>query len=113
MHSGLFSYTFINGAIWATVKISGDRITPENYHLKECWTWRPPGEKPWLVRAVLRFVYWMRHRKDRDASFSLNSHDDYPGSDQYPSDGASKRGADVNDVPRIPTPEPESFRRVF
>jgi AGZA family xanthine/uracil permease-like MFS transporter len=108
----LFSYTAINGAIWATVKISGDRLLPENYHLKECWTWRPPGEKPWLVRAIIRFTYWMRHRKDRDASFSLNSRDELPF--PFPgSDTASKNAADANDVPRIPTPEPEPFRRVF
>jgi AGZA family xanthine/uracil permease-like MFS transporter len=106
----LFSYTAINGAIWATVKISGDRLLPENYHLKECWTWRPPGEKPWLVRTIIRFTYWMRHRKDRDASFSLNSRDEFP----FPSsDTASKSAGGANDVPRIPTPEPEPFRRVF
>jgi AGZA family xanthine/uracil permease-like MFS transporter len=109
--SGLFTYTIINGAIWVVVKVSQNKLIPENYDLKEYWSWRPPGERPWIVRAVLRFIYWTRHRKDRSASFSLSSNDDVVTSDQYRSDTASKGAADIQDMPRVATPEP--FRLVY
>lgn len=111
MYSGLFTYTVINGSIWIVVKLSGETILPENYEMKQYWTWRPPGEKPWIVRAVFRLIYWAKHHKDRHASFSLNSGDDMGIAEQYPSDRASKAAADVKDTPRPTTPEP--FRRVY
>jgi AGZA family xanthine/uracil permease-like MFS transporter len=108
---GLFTYTVINGSIWIVVKLSGETIVPENYEMKQYWSWRPPGERPWIVRAVFRLIYWAKHRKDRAASFSLNSGDDMGLAEQYPSDRASKAATDVKDTPRPPSPEP--FRRVY
>ncbi len=107
MPSGLFTYTVINGSIWIVVKLSGDTIHPENYELKEYWSWKPPGEKPWIVRMAFRLMHWAKHRRDRNTSLSLNSGDDMGGVERY----ASKPAADVKDLPRAMSPEP--FRRVF
>jgi AGZA family xanthine/uracil permease-like MFS transporter len=106
--SGLFAYIVINGAIYIVVRLSGHTIVPENYELKEYWSWRPPGEKPWFARAVLRGIYWVRYRRDREASFSINSRDETFSAEHYrSSDTASK----AEDVPRITTPEP--LRQIF
>ena len=47
----MFLYTTINILVALTVRISGGRLEPENYDLKEYWTWKAPGKKPWCVRA--------------------------------------------------------------
>ncbi|KAK4148233.1 permease family-domain-containing protein [Dichotomopilus funicola] len=104
--AGILCYVVINGAIYVIVRLSGNTIVPQNYELKEYWTWRPPGERPWIVRVSMWGIDWVRHRRDREASFSLNSRDDFTGADRYRSDTASKGGAGADDVPRIPTPEP-------
>lgn len=111
MHSGLFTYTVLNGSVWIVAKISGDTIHPENYDLKEYWTWRPPGDKPWIMRMAFRFLYWTKHRKDRNASFSLNSGDDMGIAEQYRSDVATKAAADGKDTLRAMSPEP--LRRAY
>ncbi|KAI1070279.1 hypothetical protein LB507_010346 [Fusarium sp. FIESC RH6] len=49
--AGMFLYTTINILVAFTVRISGGRLEPENYDLKEYWTWKAPGKKPWYVRA--------------------------------------------------------------
>lgn len=49
--SGMFLYTTINLLISLTVRISGGRLEPENYDMKEYWTWKAPGRKPWYVRV--------------------------------------------------------------
>jgi AGZA family xanthine/uracil permease-like MFS transporter len=49
--SGMLLYTTINLLISLTVRISGGRIEPENYDMKEYWTWKAPGRKPWFVRV--------------------------------------------------------------
>lgn len=106
--SGLFAYIIVNGAIYIVVKVSGETITPEKYELKEYWSWRPPGDKPWIIRAVVRCIDWARYKKDRDTSFSLNSRDDAMSTEQYRSD-TSKDGQ----MPRISTLDPEPMRRMY
>ncbi|KAH7233446.1 permease family-domain-containing protein [Fusarium tricinctum] len=49
--AGMLLYTTINLLISLTVRISGGRIEPENYDMKEYWTWKAPGRKPWFVRV--------------------------------------------------------------
>ncbi|KAK4044842.1 ubiquitin carboxyl-terminal hydrolase [Parachaetomium inaequale] len=88
--AGLFAYIVINGAIYTVVRLSGHTIVPENYELKEYWSWRPPGEKPWFARAVLRAIYWARYQRDREASFSLNSRDETLSAEHYRPDTTSK-----------------------
>ncbi|KAM5357130.1 hypothetical protein ACJZ2D_016583 [Fusarium nematophilum] len=50
--AGMFLYATINGLVAITVRISGHRIEPREYDLKEYWTWKAPGRKPWFVRAL-------------------------------------------------------------
>ncbi|SPQ21259.1 34b8dd36-e374-4c1d-aa39-47287332fd4d [Thermothielavioides terrestris] len=109
--AGLFTYTVINGAVWIVVKLSGGNILPAKYDLKEYWSWRPRGEWPWMVRAFFRLVYWVKHRKSRNASFALDSCDEAGSFEQYRSHVGSKNATDGTGSPRIPTPEP--FRQPF
>lgn len=50
--SGMFLYATINGLIGITVRISGGRLEPSGYDLKEYWTWKGRGRKPWFVRVL-------------------------------------------------------------
>ncbi|UPK99897.1 hypothetical protein LCI18_010832 [Fusarium solani-melongenae] len=50
--AGMFLYATINGLVGLTVRLSGGRIEPREYDLKEYWTWKAPGRKPWFVRAL-------------------------------------------------------------
>ncbi|KAH7129017.1 permease [Dactylonectria macrodidyma] len=50
--AGLFLYTVINGLIALTVWASGGRLEPQEYDMKEYWTWRGFGRRPWFVRAL-------------------------------------------------------------
>ncbi|KAL2170085.1 hypothetical protein VTG60DRAFT_5180 [Thermothelomyces hinnuleus] len=109
--AGLFAYVVINGIISIVVKVSRQTIVPENYELKEYWSWRFPGEKPWIARAVLRCLNWIKRREDRQASFALDSRDESTHADQYRSDTGSKAAADVREMPSITTPEP--FRKAY
>ncbi|KAK3902549.1 permease family-domain-containing protein [Staphylotrichum tortipilum] len=117
--SGLFTYTIINGAVYLVVKLSGERIIPENYDLKEYWSWRPPGERPWAARALYRILYWTRRRKDRNASFSLGSGGDDVASiaERDGNDMGVKTAAPVvgegGEVDREAVVMQEPFRRVY
>jgi AGZA family xanthine/uracil permease-like MFS transporter len=53
----MFLYTALNLMISLTVRISGGRIEPDNYDMKEYWTWKAPGRKPWFVRAFRNATY--------------------------------------------------------
>ncbi|KAL1835872.1 hypothetical protein VTJ49DRAFT_5957 [Mycothermus thermophilus] len=100
--AGLFTYTAINVGIWTVVKLSRERVVPQNYHLKECWTWRPPRERPWFVRAAVGVWGWVTRRKSRSTAFSLNSADDFHHanpSEQYHPDAAPKGPADAPPEP--------------
>ncbi|KAF5710949.1 major facilitator superfamily transporter [Fusarium mundagurra] len=55
--AGMFLYTALNLMISLTVRLSGDRLEPDNYDMKEYWTWKPPGRKPWFVRAFRNVTY--------------------------------------------------------
>ncbi|EGU77478.1 hypothetical protein FOXB_11990 [Fusarium oxysporum f. sp. conglutinans Fo5176] len=55
--AGMFLYTALNLMISLTVRISGGRIEPDNYDMKEYWTWKAPGRKPWFVRAFRNATY--------------------------------------------------------
>lgn len=34
------------------VWVSGGRLEPREYDLKEYWSWKGPGQPPWFVRAI-------------------------------------------------------------
>ncbi|KAL2268534.1 hypothetical protein VTJ83DRAFT_3380 [Remersonia thermophila] len=99
--AGLFTYAVLNIAIWAIVKLSRESVTPQNYHLKECWTWRPPRERPWLMQAAVGIWGWMTRRKNQSTAFSLDSADEVNGnpSGQNRADTAYKGPADAPPEP--------------
>ncbi len=55
---GLFVYTVLNSLIWLVQRASGGMLEPREYDLKEYWTWKPAGKKPWLIRTVTRGRAW-------------------------------------------------------
>ncbi|RCI13897.1 hypothetical protein L249_8200 [Ophiocordyceps polyrhachis-furcata BCC 54312] len=67
--AGLFVYAVLNGLVGLVVLISGGRIEPREYELKEYWTWKGGGRPPWFVRAI------DAHRKRRDAVRELETDD--------------------------------------
>ncbi|GAO17786.1 hypothetical protein UVI_02006190 [Ustilaginoidea virens] len=50
--AGILVYTVLNGLIGLVLFVSGGRIEPREYDLKEYWTWKGKGRLPWFVRAV-------------------------------------------------------------
>lgn len=44
----------LNGLVGLIVYVSGGRIEPREYDLKEYWTWKGIGRPPWFVRAMQR-----------------------------------------------------------
>ena len=55
-------YTSLNTMIWIIMWISGGRIEPRDYDLKEYWTWKPAGKKPWLFRLFTKGRFWKDQR---------------------------------------------------
>ncbi|KAG8420331.1 hypothetical protein J3459_011176 [Metarhizium acridum] len=50
--AGIFVYTILNGLVGIVVYVSGGRIEPREYDLKEYWTWKGIGRPPWFVRVL-------------------------------------------------------------
>jgi len=46
------------------VWVSGGRIEPREYDLKEYWTWKGPGKKPWFARVMQKKGYFNRGDSD-------------------------------------------------
>ncbi|KJK95405.1 hypothetical protein H633G_00695 [Metarhizium anisopliae BRIP 53284] len=72
--AGIFVYTILNGLVGIVVYVSGGRIEPREYDLKEYWTWKGVGRPPWFVRVL-------KHRcrdqnEDRDTASGGNGTDD-------------------------------------
>ncbi|KLU91430.1 inner membrane protein yieG [Magnaporthiopsis poae ATCC 64411] len=67
--AGIFTYTVLNSLIWLVIFISRGELEPKDYGLKEYWTWRPAGRKPWLIRLFTKGQYWAEERlhSKRDA----------------------------------------------
>ncbi|KAK3940785.1 permease family-domain-containing protein [Diplogelasinospora grovesii] len=75
--AGLFTYTGLNLMIWVVMKVSGDSVVPMSYDQKEYWTWRPAGEKPWVVRLFTKGRFWDDKRGlKRNGGFPLTEGDD-------------------------------------
>ncbi|CAM1505993.1 Fc.00g116300.m01.CDS01 [Cosmosporella sp. VM-42] len=74
--AGMFLYAVINSLIAATVWVSRGRLEPREYDMKEYWTWKGSGKKPWFVRA-LRARGWFGKADDQSSAHSLNANDDY------------------------------------
>ncbi|POR35727.1 Xanthine/uracil/vitamin C permease [Tolypocladium paradoxum] len=50
--SGIFVYAVLNGLVGLVVYVSGGRIEPREYDLKEYWTWKGTGQGPWFIREI-------------------------------------------------------------
>jgi AGZA family xanthine/uracil permease-like MFS transporter len=61
--SGIFVYTVLNGLVGFVVFASRGYIEPREYDLKEYWTWKGSGRRPWFVRAIRR-----RHYSDEEVA---------------------------------------------
>ncbi|KAL2131862.1 hypothetical protein VTI74DRAFT_4495 [Chaetomium olivicolor] len=113
--AGLFTYTMINVPIWIVLKISGEHTAPQDYDLKEWWSIKPPGTKPWIVRKIMKFWDRAKKRNQQQGTASLNPGDQYANSyhmrDDAASSAAPKRPESGVHAVRVPTPEP--FRRAF
>lgn len=78
-HSGLFVYTALNGMIWAVMTLSRGGLEPKDYQYKEYWTWKPAGEKPWIVRVFSKGKFWEdeRKRQQRAGADAAKHHDEF------------------------------------
>ncbi|KAG5929038.1 hypothetical protein E4U42_007349 [Claviceps africana] len=50
--AGILVYTVLNGLVGIVSYVSGGRLEPREYDLKEYWTWKGSGRRPWFVRAI-------------------------------------------------------------
>ncbi|KAG5958530.1 hypothetical protein E4U58_005334 [Claviceps cyperi] len=50
--AGILVYAVLNGLVGILVYVSGGRFEPREYDLKEYWTWKGTGRRPWFVRAI-------------------------------------------------------------
>ncbi len=80
------------------MKLTGERVVPNDYELKEYWTWKPAGEKPWIIRVFSRGRIWedkgplknhtgfpsAENHGDCDSSLHQASQGDSPVEDKYP-----------------------------
>ncbi|KAK4082178.1 uncharacterized protein Triagg1_1990 [Trichoderma aggressivum f. europaeum] len=86
--AGLFVYTILNGLIGLVVFLSGNRIEPREYDLKEYWTWRGSGRAPWFVRAMRRG----KSHGPPPSGDDHNNHSDTTATSSVPSEEESQRG---------------------
>lgn len=89
--AGLFVYTTLNGLIGLVVFLSGHRIEPREYDLKEYWTWRGTGRAPWFVRAMRRG----NSHSSPTPGDDHNNHSDTTATSSVPSEEESQRGFNV------------------
>ncbi|KAJ0117706.1 inner membrane protein yieg [Diaporthe amygdali] len=77
--AGLFVYTALNSMIWAVMTLSRGSLEPKDYQYKEYWTWKPAGEKPWIVRVFSKGKFWEdeRRRQHRAEDEGAKHHDEF------------------------------------
>lgn len=65
--------------IWAVMAVSRGALEPKDYQYREYWTWKPAGEKPWIVRVFSKGRFWEDERKRRRSSGqeSVKDHDEF------------------------------------
>lgn len=64
--------------IWAVMTLSRGGLEPKDYQYKEYWTWKPAGEKPWIVRVFTKGKFWEdeRRRQQRSRDGEAKPHHD-------------------------------------
>lgn len=65
--------------IWAVMAVSRGALEPKDYQYREYWTWKPAGEKPWIVRVFSKGKFWEdeRKRRRRSGQESIKDHDEF------------------------------------
>lgn len=106
--SGLFVYTTLNGLIGLVVLLSGHRIEPREYDLKEYWTWRGTGRAPWFVRAMRRG----NSHSSPTSGDGHNNHSDTTATSSVPSEEESQRGFSVQHSTKGDSAATETLYRV-
>lgn len=109
---GIFVYTVLNGLIGLTVLVSGGRLEPREYDLKEYWTWKNIGQPPWYVRAIRR----RRHCKepsptDQTSTFKPHEHGHASFVESQNGNSAKDEATIVSDLPILSRPIPEARLR--
>ena len=98
-------YTVLNTMIWLVMWVSGGRIEPREYDLKEYWTWRPAGEKPWLIRTFTKGRVWKDRRNSRinDGGLVLEGDNESTFAMRAPRAGSASSGSEKG-VESLSTP---------
>ncbi|KAK3327979.1 hypothetical protein B0T19DRAFT_179314 [Cercophora scortea] len=106
--AGIVTYILLNTMIWVVVKLSGETITPKDYEQKEYWTWKPPGEKPWIIRVFSKSRFWASGRDEsQEPRFPLTEGEDNGSSEHGRSRIASTvEAAEGKYHERTPSPRP-------
>jgi AGZA family xanthine/uracil permease-like MFS transporter len=63
--------------------LSGGRLMPHDYDLGEVWTWKPAGEKPWIVRIFTKGRVWDDKGEStagEDSGSEVHQHDSHAAS---------------------------------
>lgn len=97
IQSGIFVYAVLNTMVFLIVFISGGRIEPREYDLKEYWTWKGSGRAPWFVRAMRN-----RHRM----ATSRISHGDFASGHCSTQEFAMSQYQHTSSVPSSAKDEP-------
>ena len=75
-------------------------MEPREYDLKEYWTWKGPGQKPWFVRAIDRRKVRRESREDTGQSKrGLNLSDEQSSLDHSRQNSAMEDRFNVELVP--------------
>jgi len=84
------TWTVLNGAIYITKKISGDRILPADYDEADYWSWKGrKGQLPWFIRYAREGRFWNRKKLQRDGKDAESMEEELH---RVPESSASKQG---------------------
>ncbi|KAH7152902.1 permease family-domain-containing protein [Dactylonectria macrodidyma] len=113
--AGVFVYAVLNSLIGLAVLVSGGRLEPREYDLKEYWTWKGSGRPPWFIRAMKRGRRATLDAEDEHRPSSTSIEMGTPisnhreGSVGRSGDSSGKEGIAISEPPVTPTP-PARFR---
>lgn len=100
----------LNGLIAFTVWISGGRLEPREYDMKEYWSWKGSGKSPWFVRAVRqKGCFGVKPDPDQSSkrSFTMNEETEstYGEHSGVGSSDLTPRPRDEDEIMAISTPK--------
>ena len=95
----MFLYTILNLMISLTVRISGGRLEPDNYDMKEYWSWKGSGKAPWFVRLARKKGCFGGEKAEEETDkrdFAINEEND-SSCGEASRVGSSDRNSDQKD----------------